>query len=99
MATYIDEAEKVRQKGFLMRIKELNERFTAANGRKPRCNTETYGCQQNENDTERIRGILNEAGFEFCTKAEDAELVIYNTCAVREMPRIKFTEGLEFCTI
>ncbi len=84
MANYIDDAEKEKQKVFLAQIKEINEHFYKTHGRRPLCNTETYGCQQNENDTERIRGILKEAGYDFCDRAEDADLVIYNTCAVRE---------------
>lgn len=54
------------------------------NGRARLALTETYGCQQNENDTERIRGMLKEAGFDFTEDAEKADVVIYNTCAVRE---------------
>ena len=84
MAEYIEKAEIERQKGFLSKLSELSNNFAVQNGRKPRANTETYGCQQNENDTERIRGVLHEAGYEFCERAEDADLVIYNTCAVRE---------------
>ncbi len=44
----------------------------------------TYGCRQNENDSERIRGILSQEGYSFCDNADDADLVIFNTCAVRE---------------
>ena len=84
MAEYIEKAKIERQKGFLSKLSELSNNFAVQNGRKPRANTETYGCQQNENDTERIRGVLHEAGYEFCERAEDADLVIYNTCAVRE---------------
>ena len=84
MVSYISEEEKERQIEFLTRLKKINDDFCKANARRPRCNTETYGCQQNENDTERIRGILKEAGYDFCDRAEDADLVIYNTCAVRE---------------
>lgn len=84
MANYVESAEIERQKSFLYKLKELNNNFYTRNGRKPLANTETYGCQQNENDTERIRGMLAEAGYDFCEKAEDADLVIYNTCAVRE---------------
>ncbi len=84
MANYVEAAEIERQKAFLYKIKEINNNFYIKNGRKPLANTETYGCQQNENDTERIRGMLSEAGYDFCDKAEDADLVIYNTCAVRE---------------
>ena len=84
MAEYIEKAEIERQKSYLLKLKEQSNNFAIKNGRKPRANTETYGCQQNENDTERIRGILNSAGYEFVERAEDADLVIYNTCAVRE---------------
>ncbi len=84
MAKYIDKSETERQQAFLYRIKEITANFYVKNGRKPLANTETYGCQQNENDTERIRGILKEAGYDFCDDAKEADLVIYNTCAVRE---------------
>lgn len=84
MAKYIDKAEISEQKEYIKKIKTYTESFRREKGRSPLANTETYGCQQNENDTERIRGVLYEAGFEFCDSAEDADLVIYNTCAVRE---------------
>ncbi len=44
----------------------------------------TYGCQMNEHDTERIKGILDSAGFEFTIDMNDADLIILNTCAIRE---------------
>lgn len=44
----------------------------------------TYGCQQNFSDSEKIKGILKEIGFEFTDKAEKADLIIFNTCAIRE---------------
>lgn len=44
----------------------------------------TYGCRQNENDSERIRGMLAQEGYSFCETYDDADLVIFNTCAVRE---------------
>ena len=84
MAQHIKEDEIKRQKSFIYKIKELNYAFANEKGHIPLACTHTYGCQQNENDTERIRGILSEAGFEFCENEEDADLVIYNTCAVRE---------------
>lgn len=69
---------------FIAKIREDNARFAARFGRTRLAHTETYGCQQNVNDTERIRGMLSKAGFEFTDDAECADLVIYNTCAVRE---------------
>ncbi len=84
MANYVDKEEIDRQKKYIMYLREYSENFRALNGRSPLADTETYGCQQNENDTERIRGMLKESGFEFCDTADIADLVVYNTCAVRE---------------
>jgi len=44
----------------------------------------TYGCQGNVSDGERIMGMLSAMGFEFTDEVNDADLVLYNTCAVRE---------------
>ena len=45
---------------------------------------ETYGCQQNEADSEQIRGLLMESGYTIGTEAEGADVVVMNTCAIRE---------------
>ena len=44
----------------------------------------TYGCQMNEHDTEKIKGILEANGLVSCEKYNDADVVIINTCAIRE---------------
>lgn len=44
----------------------------------------TMGCQLNENDSEKLAGIVESMGFEKTEKLEEADLVIYNTCCVRE---------------
>ena len=44
----------------------------------------TYGCQMNEHDSEKIKGMLESAGFVSCDEMEDADVVILNTCAIRE---------------
>ena len=49
-----------------------------------RAYTLTFGCQQNEADTERIRGMLHEMGYRMTDRPEDADFILYNTCAVRE---------------
>ena len=49
-----------------------------------RAYTHTFGCQQNEADTERIRGMLHEMGSRMTDRPEDADFILYNTCAVRE---------------
>ncbi|GEN30503.1 tRNA-2-methylthio-N6-dimethylallyladenosine synthase [Cerasibacillus quisquiliarum] len=44
----------------------------------------TYGCQMNEHDTEVMAGILTEMGYEATTVTEEADLILLNTCAIRE---------------
>ncbi len=77
-----DEIEK--QRSFVYKIKQLNSNYSARTGAKHLALTETYGCQQNENDTERIRGILSECGYGFTDDPYKADVIVYNTCAVRE---------------
>ena len=84
MAKLITKEQMAEQQSFIMKLKEENMRYAAQNGHARLALTETYGCQQNENDTERIRGMLREAGFEFTDDSHKADVVIYNTCAVRE---------------
>ncbi len=61
----------------------LRERFTAG-GNAPLAFVDTYGCQQNESDSERIRGYLVEMGFGFTRDEFAADVIVINTCAVRE---------------
>ena len=49
-----------------------------------KCYLKTYGCQMNEHDSENIKGILELLGFDFTDKIEDADLVLLNTCSIRE---------------
>lgn len=44
----------------------------------------SYGCQQNVNDGEKLRGVLMDVGFGMCENVEQADLILFNTCAVRE---------------
>ena len=52
--------------------------------RSPKAYVETYGCQQNEADSERIRGMLAQCGYGMCNGPEGADVVVMNTCAIRE---------------
>lgn len=44
----------------------------------------TYGCQMNVHESEKIAGALSELGYESCGRAEDADIVVFNTCCIRE---------------
>ena len=48
------------------------------------CYLRTYGCQMNEHDSENIKGILEEMGFSMIDDYEQADLIILNTCSIRE---------------
>ena len=45
---------------------------------------ETFGCQMNVHDSERMAGLLEQAGYEATDDAADADVVVINTCSVRE---------------
>nr|WP_207751326.1 tRNA (N6-isopentenyl adenosine(37)-C2)-methylthiotransferase MiaB [Anaeromonas frigoriresistens] len=49
----------------------------------------TWGCQMNEHDSEKIEGILNSLGYIATSDKEKADLIIYNTCLVRENAELK----------
>jgi tRNA-2-methylthio-N6-dimethylallyladenosine synthase len=58
---------------------------------------ETYGCQMNVHDSERMAGLLEQAGYEATTDEADADVVLINTCSVREKAEEKlFTRLGEF---
>ena len=44
----------------------------------------TYGCQMNVHESEKIAAILEGLGYEACEKREDADIIVFNTCAIRE---------------
>ena len=69
-----------RQREFLAAVAERS----AALPEKPKAMVDTYGCQQNEADSERLRGMLLEMGYELTREAGEADVIVLNTCAVRE---------------
>lgn len=65
------------KKSFMAEIRALNE------GRSSKAMVTTYGCQQNEADSQRLRGLLREMGYELTEDAAQADVIILNSCAVR----------------
>ena len=45
---------------------------------------ETWGCQMNEEDSEKVSGMLIPVGYKRTTDKENADIIIFNTCCVRE---------------
>ncbi len=58
--------------------------YWQSQGVTPTAYVETYGCQQNEADSEKLRGYLVQSGYRIVSEAEGADVVIMNTCAIRE---------------
>ena len=56
----------------------------AGDGRRPLAMVDTYGCQQNEADSEKLRGYLSAMGYGFTQDEYQADVIVVNTCAVRE---------------
>jgi tRNA-2-methylthio-N6-dimethylallyladenosine synthase len=54
----------------------------------------TFGCQMNAHDSERIKGMLEELGLGEAVTAEDADVVVFNTCTIREKPDTKLAAYL-----
>ena len=63
----------------------ISQRFEGV----PLADVVTFGCAQNENDSEKIRGLLYEIGYSMTDSLENADIVIYNTCAIRENAELK----------
>ena len=69
---------------YMKLVRAENERAFAESGNRPRVYIETFGCQQNEADSERLLGMALEMGYDATDSPKDASLILVNTCAVRE---------------
>ncbi len=70
------------QKDYIDRLRKLYAaRYP---NRRPVAFVHTYGCQQNVSDSERMKGMLQQAGFVFSETPDEADFILFNTCAVRE---------------
>ena len=78
--TVISESDLRRQREICQTIKE----YWQARGVTPKAFVDTYGCQQNEADSERIRGMLADCGYAMTDTEEGADVIVLNTCAIRE---------------
>ena len=78
--TVITQAQLNKQFASCARI----QRYWQDRGRTPTAYVETYGCQQNEADSEKIRGLFLQCGYTITDSAEGADAVVMNTCAIRE---------------
>ena len=54
----------------------------------------TFGCQMNEHDSERMKGMLESLGYGEASTAEDADVILFNTCSIREKADSRFIAHL-----
>ncbi len=82
------EAEPDRQRYFMAQARRLIAEKSARAGRPLTCCIQTFGCQMNARDSEKLMGILEAVGY-VPTEKEDADFILYNTCTVRENANLK----------
>ena len=75
--------ELARQQAYIDEAKKLVAELSNQKGSALTCHVATFGCQMNARDSEKLLGILIEAGYQ-PIDSEDADLVVYNTCTVRD---------------
>ena len=78
--TEIPIGEIEEQKRYMDRVREASQ----ARPSRPLAYVDTYGCQQNEADSEKVRGMLREMGYGFTGDEFEADVIVINTCAIRE---------------
>lgn len=79
----VSEQELDRQRAYMKRCRQELSRLCGEE-RSPQAFVKSFGCQQSVNDGEKLRGMLAQMGCGFTENAAEADLILYNTCAVRE---------------
>ena len=77
-------SEIEKQFEYIKKIKAENDRYVEIHGVRPRAFVMTFGCQQNEADSEKIIGMAEAMGYDITKIAAEASLIVVNTCAIRE---------------
>ncbi|HQD29458.1 tRNA (N6-isopentenyl adenosine(37)-C2)-methylthiotransferase MiaB [Acetivibrio saccincola] len=76
--SHVLEEELERQKEFIQLVADRND------GKIPKYYLNTFGCQMNEHDSEKLAGMLSNMGYVETDDVDESDLIIYNTCCVRE---------------
>ncbi len=69
---------------YIEKLRGYTAELTVAKGTAPKCFVLTFGCQQNEADSEKLAGMAQDMGYVLCDDPADADLIAVNTCAIRE---------------
>lgn len=86
--------QSAEQLQYIQYVKQENDRFQEETGRQKKCLVHTYGCQMNEHDSEILFGLLAEMGYAKTTLEEEADLILLNTCCIREKAESKVLSHL-----
>lgn len=81
--------EPQRQYYYMAKAKKYVQELSAKLGRPLSFSTQTFGCQMNARDSEKLVGILEQIGYVEEQDEEKADFVIYNTCTVRENANLR----------
>ena len=76
----LDEAQMSRQREFEQKIRAIHQ----SRGVAPKALVDTFGCQQNVADSQNIMGMLRAMGCELTEEVKEADIVVLNTCAIRD---------------
>ena len=76
----LSDGDMARQREFTEKIKELH----AQRGKAVHALVDTFGCQQNVADSQHIMGMLEAMGCDFVTEPAEADIIVLNTCAIRD---------------
>ena len=79
---------------YIAQVEEMNKRFQAEKGYAPKYIILTYGCQMNEHDSETLAGMLEKMGYEKALAENEADLILLNTCCIREKAESKVLSHL-----
>ncbi len=80
----ISDLELQKQKDILYELKEYYSTIFKEAGRILSVSIQTFGCQMNVHDSEKLMGMMSEIGFSFTQDEKNADIIIFNTCCVRE---------------
>jgi len=69
---------------FIQQVRKLSDNFFSEKGRHPSMFIQTFGCQMNDRESEKLHGLLLAMGYMESHSEAEANLVLYNTCCVRE---------------
>lgn len=73
-----------KQYAYIDKIKDITTEISNKEGRQPTYDIRVFGCQMNEHDAEKIAGMLDDMGYSKVTEGDKADIIVFDTCCVRE---------------